>query len=136
MFFLSVSCGLMIKILFPVFIAKEIIITYGLKPFDICKKNYLLWNYLKKIYVFTFIFSHIIIGNLIFNKIKIKNNEKNQLNKFKNNNDLYLCIGYDEEKKQEIYLPQKGLYQNFLITGTIGSGKTSSAMYPFTRATN
>lgn len=26
-----------------------------------------------------------------------------------------------------------GLYQNFLITGTIGSGKTSSAMYPFTR---
>jgi len=24
------------------------------------------------------------------------------------------------------------LYQNFLITGTIGSGKTSSAMYPFT----
>ena len=25
------------------------------------------------------------------------------------------------------------MYQNFLITGTIGSGKTSSAMYPFTR---
>ena len=24
------------------------------------------------------------------------------------------------------------MYQNFLITGTIGSGKTSSAMYPFT----
>ncbi len=32
-----------------------------------------------------------------------------------------------------IYLPEKGLYQNFLITGTIGSGKTSSAMYPFTK---
>ena len=26
-----------------------------------------------------------------------------------------------------------GLYQNFLITGTIGSGKTSSSMYPFTK---
>lgn len=26
-----------------------------------------------------------------------------------------------------------GLYQNILITGTIGSGKTSSAMYPFSR---
>lgn len=25
------------------------------------------------------------------------------------------------------------MYQNFLITGTIGSGKTSSAMYPFTK---
>ncbi len=32
-----------------------------------------------------------------------------------------------------IYLPEKGLYQNFLVTGTIGSGKTSSAMYPFTK---
>ena len=28
--------------------------------------------------------------------------------------------------------PEKSLYQNFLITGTIGTGKTSSAMYPFT----
>ena len=26
-----------------------------------------------------------------------------------------------------------GLYQNILISGTIGSGKTSSAMYPFTK---
>ena len=30
-------------------------------------------------------------------------------------------------------MPESGLYQNFLITGTIGSGKTSSAMYPFTK---
>lgn len=29
-------------------------------------------------------------------------------------------------------MPESGLYQNFLITGTIGTGKTSSAMYPFT----
>ena len=28
---------------------------------------------------------------------------------------------------------KNGLYQNILITGTIGSGKTSSAMYPFTK---
>ena len=32
-----------------------------------------------------------------------------------------------------IYLPEKSLYQNILITGTIGTGKTSSAMYPFTK---
>jgi len=30
-------------------------------------------------------------------------------------------------------LPEKSLYQNILITGTIGTGKTSSAMYPFTK---
>lgn len=32
-----------------------------------------------------------------------------------------------------IILPSSSLYQNILITGTIGSGKTSSAMYPFSR---
>lgn len=36
------------------------------------------------------------------------------------------------QTKQDIAIPESGLYQNFLITGTIGSGKTSSAMYPFT----
>ena len=30
-------------------------------------------------------------------------------------------------------MPEKSLYQNILITGTIGTGKTSSAMYPFTK---
>ena len=42
-----------------------------------------------------------------------------------------MLIGKNEI--EEIYIPEKGLYQNFLITGTIGSGKTSSAMYPFTK---
>ena len=41
-------------------------------------------------------------------------------------------IGKDEKTNENIFLPESGLYQNFLITGTIGSGKTSSAMYPFT----
>ena len=44
---------------------------------------------------------------------------------------MLLFIGQDN-KKNNIYIPEKGLYQNILITGTIGCGKTSSAMYPFT----
>ena len=32
-----------------------------------------------------------------------------------------------------IAIPEKSLYQNILITGTIGSGKTSCCMYPFTK---
>ena len=47
--------------------------------------------------------------------------------------ELNLLIGYDFNSKEKIYIPESGLYQNFLITGTIGSGKTSSAMYPITR---
>ena len=37
------------------------------------------------------------------------------------------------KNNKPIFLPLKSLYQNILITGTIGTGKTSSAMYPFTK---
>ena len=43
-----------------------------------------------------------------------------------------MFVGVDENNSK-VYIPEKGLYQNFLITGTIGSGKTSSALYPFTK---
>lgn len=46
---------------------------------------------------------------------------------------MNLLIGTDFFTNENIYIKESGLYQNFLITGTIGSGKTSSAMYPFTK---
>ena len=42
-------------------------------------------------------------------------------------------VGSNAEDDSPIIIPEKGLYQNILITGTIGTGKTSSAMYPFTK---
>ncbi|MCL2354373.1 MAG: type IV secretion system DNA-binding domain-containing protein [Oscillospiraceae bacterium] len=44
---------------------------------------------------------------------------------------LRLLVGRDFSTAEDVYVPEKSLYQNILITGTIGSGKTSSAMYPF-----
>jgi hypothetical protein len=32
-----------------------------------------------------------------------------------------------------VFIPEKSLYQNIFVCGTIGSGKTSSCMYPFTK---
>lgn len=49
-----------------------------------------------------------------------------------NQNNLQLYIGTNAQN-EPIFIPESGLYQNMLITGTIGSGKTSSAMYPFTK---
>lgn len=49
------------------------------------------------------------------------------------NDNLNLFVGTDIENNLPITIPEKGLYQNILITGTIGTGKTSSAMYPFTK---
>ena len=120
--------------------ADELIITYGLKPFDICSKNPVLWKYLKITHMLTFTFSSIICTNLIISKIskkflktrqKSKTLTKENLSTHSSKN-LQLLVGFDKNSKHNIYIPESGLYQNFLITGTIGSGKTSSAMYPFT----
>lgn len=126
---------------YPIFTAKEIIITYGIHPFDICSKNSDLWQLLKIIYIICSLFSHLILGHLIYTRIfqkipffgtsstRIKNEQ--HLNGWKQDT-LCLLIG-ENLSHEKIYIPEKGLYQNFLITGTIGSGKTSSAMYPFTK---
>jgi len=135
---LFISCFFGIIIFYPIYFSKEIIITYGIHPFDICSKNPLLWKYIKIVFIFTYIFSNIIFSIFIYNKflfnifykknIKNKNCKKNINNNISN---LNLLIGKDFNNTN-IYIPENGLYQNFLITGTIGSGKTSSAMYPFT----
>ncbi|MFR0921694.1 MAG: type IV secretion system DNA-binding domain-containing protein [Clostridia bacterium] len=136
-FFIFISCLIAFKLFYPIYISNEIIITYGIHPFDICSKNPKLWEYIKITFIFTYIFSNFIFSNFIFNyflnnffikKFKKKSNIK------KSNSDiskLNLLIG--KNNNEEIIIPEKGLYQNFLITGTIGSGKTSSAMYPFTK---
>ena len=129
-----ISLAITLKIIYPIYISEEIIVTYGLKPFDICQ-NQKIWEYIKIGYILNFMFANAIIGNLIYNQIPknsikhVKNEEKNIID----TNELKLLIGQDQNTLQKIYVPESGLFQNFLITGTIGSGKTSSAMYPLTR---
>lgn len=48
-------------------------------------------------------------------------------------NSLHIDLGQDLPSNEIVSISEKGLYQNMLITGAIGSGKTSSAMYPITR---
>ncbi len=100
---------------------------------------------MKKGYCIFFLTSHLIYSNFIYKKIIIKiiknKKEKKESNKKinkkfeenKNNEKLKVLIGYDEKENNNIYLNESGLFQNLLITGTIGSGKTSSAMYPITK---
>ena len=87
-------------------------------------------------------------NNNYYNKNNQKDIRKNKITKnrkkLKNNiniinfdekyeKKLEICVGKIPEINEKIYIPEKGLYQNILITGTIGTGKTSSAMYPFTQ---
>jgi len=119
---------------YPIFISNSVIIEYGIKPFDICKENPEIWEIIKKSYIINSFFSNIIISNFIYS-LFFKNNKKEKIeieSKIKSS-ELNLLIGLDERNNKKIYIPEKGLYQNFLITGTIGTGKTSSAMYPFSK---
>ena len=127
-------CLIFFNILNPVFKSKEIIVQYGLQKFNIVSKYPKVWGYIKKIYIITFIFSNTVYLNYIYTKILYHPKKKIKKEKYKIKTEkLNLLIGNDEETGKNLYLPEYGLYQNFLITGTIGSGKTSSAMYPFTQ---
>ena len=110
--------------------ASTLVIPYSLEPFDICEKFPLVWHYFKTAYLVLTFLSWIIIGNsiysIIFKNISFKEKSKNIK---KNKYTLSLTVGNNGE--EEITIPEKSLYQNMLITGTTGSGKTSSAMYPF-----
>lgn len=118
-----------------IFVSKNIIIDFAINPFNICKKYPSLWNFIKTSYILISIFSAFIFSNFIYSLIFISkiSNKKTIKNKNLNYNylDLNLLIGRDTSNTP-MFLTEKGLYQNILITGTIGSGKTSSAMYPFT----
>ena len=140
LFFVVSFCFISFSIFSPIFQANEIIIPYGIHPFDICSKNPELWKIIKSLYVFCCFFSSFVFGHFIYIRILMKfsffqskNSSKKSSPSLEIKKDsLHLLIGKNS-KNQKIYLPESGLYQNFLITGTIGSGKTSSAMYPFTK---
>lgn len=130
---------LLIYLIFqPIFNAEHLLFTFAIHPFDIVSVYPNTWILLKKSYLLSFLISYIIVFNKIFNffnlnfHLKLKN--KISLKKETNSNTISLLVGLFENNP--IYIDEKGLYQNILITGTIGTGKTSSAMYPFTRTIN
>ena len=138
--FLIISLIIFMIIIFlvfkDIFCSNNIYIYFALHPFNICEKYPDLWNFIKITYIIFYCFSILIISNfiysIIFNKqINLKSN-KNSSNIPICNLGLNLLVGNDKENNQ-VFITEKGLYQNILITGTIGSGKTSSAMYPFTK---
>ena len=128
----------------PIYRLDSVYINYGLVPFDICEKQPRLWHFIKIIFIFSSLFNILFISNSLYPTLSnhfIVHSKKNSLNNEKNmtylenpidKNNLQLLIGKNKNNNPVI-VPEKGLYQNMIITGTIGSGKTSSAMYPFTK---
>ena len=72
----------------------------------------------------------IFLSKVLSNNLIVQNNNPKTQAITKKNSSFDIKIGNSIETNEEIIIPEKGLYQNLLITGTIGTGKTSSAMYP------
>jgi hypothetical protein len=158
---LALGISVVYYIFKPVFVADSIIFPYAIHPFDICKVYPDTWKAIKIIYILTFLISYNLFLIKIFRKIKVKNKERFAYTKIKDkskiknklqikveneskhvnkthskskvlkNSELKLVLGKNEND-EIIEISENGLYQNIFITGTIGSGKTSSAMYPLT----
>jgi len=91
-----------------------------------------IWNFIKTGYFIATLISWSFISYSYFTKKqKSNNNIVKAHNENHIENELSLKIGTTIDGSKEVLIPEKGLYQNILITGTIGTGKTSSAMYPF-----
>lgn len=128
-----VSNIMLFFIFYNIFYSNNIFIDFAVHPFNICEKYPDLWHFIKISYIISFNFTILIISNLIYSFIFSKEKiNKNNLNSNIDNSSLNLLVGKDKNNNF-IHINENGLYQNILITGTIGSGKTSSAMYPFTR---
>lgn len=138
MLFFAISFSIVICILIvtfkPIFSAHSLLFPFAVHPFDIAKVYPETWNLLKKLYFISSFFSFFILFNKIFNILysifpNIKINPKRK--KLIPSEEFSLFLG--KENNSPFFISEKGLYQNILVTGTIGTGKTSSVMYPLTK---
>ena len=110
--------------------SNNVIFSFVIHPFNICEKYPRIWLLIKCLYIPITLISSLIIINIIYSYIFSK---KKSIEKKENKTISDLHIQIHNENNIDLFISESGLYQNFLITGTIGSGKTSSVMYPFTR---
>ena len=111
-------------------------IDFGITTLNIGEGSPIIWKIIK---IFSFIIS--VLSSLIFStKIDsyLRKRHISDVSPYSNSSVpskdsvLNLFVGKNMQN-EPIYLSEKSLYQNILITGTIGTGKTSRAMYPFTK---
>ena len=122
--FSTILFFIVIIIFYPIFTAKSLIFPYSLSKFDIALEYPTVWNYIKNLYCITcFIAIYLSVFSLqsfIFVKKQKKQKKPHLLNLSNYNTNFDLLIG-SNNKNEKVYIPEKGLYQNILVTGTIGS---------------
>lgn len=104
--------------------------SYELNPPN---KSPILWENVKLLFlIFSFLANLIIFNALIEQLLLLFRHSSTHISKSSSLDSINLIIGQKSNSSETVFIPEKGLFQNILITGAIGSGKTSSAMYPIT----
>ena len=134
----SILLFLIVQFVFkPIFTATTLIFPYSLSKFDIIIEYPIVWKYIKIIYLincFITIYLTIFSFNKFIRTTKIKFPKKTNIV----NNLLYsnfsLLLGTSDKTSEKIYIQEKGLYQNVLVTGTIGSRENCFCNVPIIKA--
>ena len=138
--FISVLLFLIILYIFrPIFTATNLIFPYSVSKFDIAVEYPIVWKYIKITYcVNCFITVYILINSLqkflSINKIEIHKKQKTET--IVVDNHLNMLLGTNEYNNQNIFISEKSLYQNVLVTGTIGSRKDCLCNVSYTKTIN
>lgn len=138
--FISVLLFLIILYIFrPIFTATNLIFPYSVSKFDIVLEYPIVWKYIKITYcVNCFITVYILINSLqkflSINKIEIHKKQKTET--IVVDNHLNMLLGTNEYNNQNIFISEKSLYQNVLVTGTIGSRKDCLCNVSYTKTIN
>lgn len=120
----------------PVFISDVVCIPFAITHFNICEKYPVQWFYMKLVYIISNFISFLILFNSLFSYILVllsvldKRSKKAEVVSV-NDYDFSVFVGKNGEGSM-VFLPILSLYQNVLCIGSIGSGKTSSLLYPIT----
>lgn len=94
------------------------------KNIDICSmldKHFILFK------ILYFLFFSLFVMNFVYKFVSYYIDKKNNKKSIVENDELKIFIGRDTEDN-EVYIRNNGIFQNVLITGSIGSGKTSAAI--------
>ena len=113
-----------ILIFYPILNSSDLIFPYAIHKFNIVKEYPVVWKSLKISYYISSYISILIMVNLLlsFKKGKIfKHNKKKETIQKNEESGLFLFVGNNASTQEKVYMPEKSLYQNILITGTIGS---------------
>lgn len=122
----------------PILDANSVIIPFAIHNFDIVQKFPEFWYVFKICYTIFCFISMFILTNYLFSFLSFLYNSLTSNSSISQKHDIVInsnspniFVGHNLSSNP-IYIPILGLYQNVLVTGSIGSGKTSSLLYPFT----